>query len=160
MLTVVPTPIGNLRDITLRALDCLKEADLIVCEDTRQTRKLLDAYEIRKPMVSYHEHSGPGRAESILDEVRSGRSVALVSDGGTPLVSDPGFEIVHRAIGEGMRFEVLPGPAAFVTALVASGLATDRFGFFGFPPVKSAARRRFFAGLAGREETLLFYESP
>ncbi len=160
MLYLVPTPIGNLRDITLRALDCLKTADLILCEDTRRTQKLLTTYEIKKPLVSFHEHSGAGQLQEILNLLKEGKTLALVSDGGMPLVSDPGFELVHDALRNGIKIEALPGPNAALTALVASGLATDRFGFFGFPPAKSAARKKFFGGLEPWEETLIFYESP
>ncbi len=156
MLFIVPTPIGNLRDITLRALDVLKAADQIICEDTRHTQKLLSAYEIKKPLISFHEHSAPGKVKEILRMLEEGRNLALVSDGGTPLISDPGFQIVHEAIRNKFPFEVLPGASALTTALAASGLATDSFGFFGFLPQKSAARRKFLSSLAEREETLIF----
>lgn len=159
MLYIVPTPIGNLRDITLRALDTLKAVDLIVCEDTRQTQKLLKAYEIQKPLLSLHEHSAQGRVQEILGQLSEGKSAALVSDSGTPLVSDPGFELVREVLREKISLEVLPGPCAFVTAFVASGLATDAFSFFGFLPQKSAARKKILAKLEPREETLIFYES-
>jgi 16S rRNA (cytidine1402-2'-O)-methyltransferase len=160
MLYIVPTPIGNLRDITLRALDVLKQVDLIVCEDTRHTQKLLQAYEIQKPLISFHEHSGSGRIKEIINKLNAGSSIALVTDGGTPLVSDPGFQIVHEAIQNNLAFEVLPGPSAVITALVASGLACDSFSFFGFLPQKSVARLRALESLKERDETLLFYESP
>lgn len=160
MLSIVPTPIGNLKDITLRALEVLREADVIVCEDTRQTQKLLNAYEIKKQLVSFHEHSTREKAEKILDRAAQGERVALVSDGGMPLISDPGFEILHEAIKRNVPFEVLPGPSAVTTALVTSGLAPDAFTFYGFLPVKSAGRRKRLAELADREETLIFYESP
>ncbi len=160
MLSFVATPIGNLRDITLRALDVLKDADLILCEDTRRTQTLLERYEIKKPLMSHHEHSGPGRIEQVLRELESGRKVAVVSDGGMPLVSDPGFELLREVLRKGIPMEVLPGPCACVTALAASGLATDSFTFYGFLPPKSAARKKELSRLAGREETLIFYESP
>lgn len=160
MLTIVPTPIGNLRDITLRALEALKAADLILCEDTRHTLKLLTAYEIKKPLMSFHEHSSPGKVQEILGMLGEGKNLALVSDGGMPLISDPGFQIVHGAILQKIPFEVLPGPSALTTALAASGLATDAFSFFGFLPQKSAARKKFLSSIAEREETLIFYESP
>ena len=159
MLSVVPTPIGNLRDITLRALDALKAADLVVCEDTRRTAKLLAAYEIKKPMMSFHEHSGPGRAAAVMDQAKTG-NVALVSDGGTPLISDPGFDLVREALRSRIPVEVLPGPCAAVSALVSSGLAVDAFSFFGFLPAKSGARRTALKKIETREETLIFYESP
>ena len=160
MLFLIPTPIGNLRDITLRALDILKEADLIVCEDTRRTQKLLAAYAIKNPTLSFHEHSGPARLKEITDRLREGKSLAFVTDGGMPLVSDPGFELVREAIREGIGVCALPGPTAFVTALAASGLASERFSFFGFLPPKSAPRKNFFQELRDRKETLIFYESP
>ena len=160
MLSVVPTPIGHLRDITLRALDLLRSADFIACEDTRQTQKLITAYEIRKPLLSFHEHSGPARVAEILGHLKDGKNVALVSDGGMPVVSDPGFELLREVRRAGLEYEVLPGPNAALTALVASGLATDSFSFFGFLPQKSAARKKFLSTLCEREETLIFYESP
>ena len=160
MLSIVPTPIGNLRDITLRALDALKAADLIICEDTRHTQKLLTAYEIKKPLISFHEHSAPGKVKEIMAMLAEGKNLALVSDGGTPLISDPGFQIVNEAIRSKTPFEVLPGASALTTALAASGLATDSFSFFGFLPQKSAARKKFLSELLEREETLIFYESP
>src|SRR3989338_2960262 len=160
MLTLVPTPIGNLRDITLRALDALKAADLIICEDTRHTQKLLSAYEIKKPLLSFHEHSAPGKVAAIMGMLREGKNLALVSDGGTPLISDPGFQITHEAIRKKISFEVLPGASALTTALAASGLATDSFSFFGFLPPKSVARKKFLSSLVEREETLIFFESP
>ncbi|MBI3313724.1 MAG: 16S rRNA (cytidine(1402)-2'-O)-methyltransferase [Candidatus Omnitrophica bacterium] len=160
MLYLVPTPIGNLRDLTFRALDVLKNSDLVLCEDTRQTKKLFDAYEIQKPMMSFHEYSSKTKIEQILNTLREGKSVSLVSDGGTPLISDPGFELVQAALQQGLAVESLPGPSAVITALAGSGLAVDSFSFFGFPPAKSAARKKFFSELKTREETLIFYESP
>ena len=132
MLTIVPTPIGNLSDVTLRALEALKQADIIVCEDTRQTQKLLQHYAITKPMVSYHEHSSAQKAAGIVALLREGKRIALVSDGGMPLVSDPGFQVVHAVLAEQLPLEVLPGPSAVTMALVLSGLPTDSFSFFGF----------------------------
>ncbi|MDP3921322.1 MAG: 16S rRNA (cytidine(1402)-2'-O)-methyltransferase [Candidatus Omnitrophota bacterium] len=160
MLYLVPTPIGNLRDITLRALDVLMEVNGVICEDTRHTGKLLKHFNIEQPMISFHDHSGPGARENIIDLLKQGKHLALVADAGTPLVSDPGFKIVRDAIKNGISVEALPGPSAFVTALVASGLPTDSFGFFGFLPQKSAGRRKELGALASREETLIFYESP
>lgn len=165
MLYLVPTPIGNLRDITLRALDVLKEADVIVCEDTRRTRQLLDHYGVTSlrpslPMISFHEHSGAVSWRRILKELTEDKMVALVTDSGMPAISDPGFEIVRAAIRSGIRVEVLPGATAFVTALVASGLAVDSFSFFGFLPARRGQRRKFLERLKEREETLIFYESP
>lgn len=160
MLSLVPTPIGNLRDITLRALDVLKSADLILCEDTRRTQKLLSAYDISKPLMSFHEHSGAGRVEEILQKLSQEQNIALVSDAGMPLVSDPGFDLVHEVITRGLPMEVLPGPSALITALVASGLAVDSFSYEGFLSQKSAARKKELLKLETREETLIFYESP
>jgi len=160
MLTVVPTPIGNLSDITLRALEALKQADIIVCEDTRQTQKLLHHYEISKPLLSYHDHSAPQKTAGLTALLKEGKRLALVSDGGTPLVSDPGFQIVHEALAQGLPMEVLPGPSAVTTALVLSGLPTDSFSFLGFLSNKGQRRRHELEALAGREETLIFFESP
>ena len=160
MLYLVATPIGNLRDITLRALDILKMADLIVCEDTRQTQKLLSAYEISKPLTSFHEHSGQGKLTGLVDKLKAGENLAFVTDGGMPVISDPGFELVRECLKEKIKMEVLPGPNAAVTALAGSGLACYSFSFFGFLPQKSAARKNLLKSLIEREETLIFYESP
>lgn len=160
MLYLVPTPIGNLRDITVRALDVLKEADVIVCEDTRQTAKLLNHYEIKKPLDSFHDHSGPLKLEKLIRDLEEGKTLALVSDSGTPVLSDPGFPLVRAAIQKGIRVEALPGPCAAITALTASGLPSESFSFFGFLPQKTAARQKKLAGLSESSETLIFYESP
>lgn len=160
MLYLVPTPIGNLRDITLRAIDVLKAADFIVCEDTRRTHKLLAAYEIDKPLFSFHDHSSPEKLKALIAKLKENQTIALVSDAGTPLVSDPGFDLVHEAIRQGIKIEALPGPSAILTALVGSGLAVDAFSFFGFLPQKSSARKKILLHLEDREETLIFYESP
>ena len=160
MLSIVPTPIGNLSDITLRALEVLKQADLILCEDTRQTQKLLQHYAIAKPLSSYHEHSSAEKTAKVAGLLKEGQRLALVSDGGMPLVSDPGFQIVHAALAEGLPLEVLPGPSAVTTALVLSGLATDSFSFLGFLSNKGQKRKNELKGLADREETLIFFESP
>ncbi|HET9399550.1 MAG TPA: 16S rRNA (cytidine(1402)-2'-O)-methyltransferase [Candidatus Acidoferrales bacterium] len=166
-LFVVSTPIGNLEDITVRALRLLKECDVIACEDTRQTRKLLLRYSIDTRTVSYHEHNEKSRAAELLDEMRSGARVALVSDAGTPLVSDPGESLVLACIAAGIRVTPMPGPSATITALAASGLPTERFLFLGFAPAKSSERRREFHDLAamcwpavGGPATLIFYEAP
>ncbi len=160
MLSIVPTPIGNLRDITLRAIDALKSCDLILCEDTRHASKLLQTYEISKPLMSYHEHTGQGRTDEVIRRLGEGENIALISDGGMPLVSDPGFELLNMAIRKGLAVEVLPGACAVPMALVASGLATDSFSFYGFLSNKSASRRKFLASIEAREETAVFYESP
>lgn len=160
MLSIISTPIGNLGDITLRALEVLKQADIIVCEDTRRTQKLLQHYEILKPLLSYHDHSSAGKTAGLVALLKEGKHLALVSDGGMPLVSDPGFQIVHAVIGEKLPMEVLPGPSAVTNALVLSGLPTDSFSFHGFLSNKGERRRHELQALAEREETLIFFESP
>lgn len=159
-LFLVPTPIGNLADITLRALDVLRTVHWIAAEDTRHTRKLLTRYDIHKPLLSYHEHNARGREAELLDKIRTGQSVALVSDAGTPGVSDPGMLLVAAAVAHGLPVEVLPGPAAFLTALVASALPPYPFAFLGFPPNRTSGRKRFFARHGNLAMTLVFYESP
>jgi 16S rRNA (cytidine1402-2'-O)-methyltransferase len=160
VLYLVATPIGNLEDITLRALRVLREADLVACEDTRQTRKLLDHYGIHKPTVSYHEHNEALRSAELLEKLRSGTSVALVSDAGTPLISDPGYRLVIKAIESGIPVEPIPGASAILAALTASGLATDTFHFGGFLPARSTQRRKLLAKLKDEPATLVFYEAP
>ena len=159
-LYLVATPIGNLEDITYRAVRILREADLIACEDTRQTRKLLEHYEIRKPTISYHEHNEAERAEELVSRLLAGTTIALVSDAGMPLVSDPGYRLVRAALQCGVPVEALPGPSAALTALAASGLPTDSFHFGGFLPVKPGQRAKMLEGLAGSQATLIFYEAP
>jgi 16S rRNA (cytidine1402-2'-O)-methyltransferase len=159
-LFVVATPLGHLQDITLRALAVLREVSLIACEDTRHTRKLLQAHGILTPTTSYFEHNERFKGERILEALRSGRLVALVSDAGTPGISDPGFRLVRAARAEGIPVVPIPGPSAAVTALSVSGLPTDRFLFVGFLPPKPAARRRALEELGAVRETLVFYESP
>ena len=159
-LYVIATPIGNLEDITLRALRLLGEVDLIACEDTRHTRKLLAHYRISKPTLSYHEHNEHERAPELIDKLKSGMSIALVSDAGTPLVSDPGYALVQEAIAQGIQVVPVPGAAAFVAALAAAGLATGEFYFAGFLPSKPSQRRARLAGLTGVNATLVFYEAP
>jgi 16S rRNA (cytidine1402-2'-O)-methyltransferase len=159
-LYLVATPIGNLEDITLRALRVLKEADLIACEDTRHTRKLLSSYNISKPMISYHEHNERERARELADKLADGVSIALVSDAGTPLVSDPGFHLVKEAIERNIPVVSLPGPSAITTALVGSGLPTGEFTFAGFLPSRRGARRARLREFAETRSTLIFYEAP
>jgi 16S rRNA (cytidine1402-2'-O)-methyltransferase len=159
-LYLVATPIGNLEDITHRAVRVLKEADLIACEDTRRTRTLLEHYGIRSPMVSYHEHNETKRAGEILGRLLEGKRVALVSDAGTPLVSDPGYRLVRTAAEHGVPIQVLPGPSALLAALAASGLPTDQFHFAGFLPAKTGQRRKILEKLKSEEATLVFYEAP
>jgi 16S rRNA (cytidine1402-2'-O)-methyltransferase len=159
-LYLVATPIGNLEDITLRALRVLREVDLIACEDTRQTRKLLEHYGIHKPTLSYHEHNEAQRSGELLDKLRQGVSVALVSDAGTPLVSDPGYRLVAKAVEGGIPIEPLPGASAILAALTASGLPTDAFRFGGFLPARAGPRRKALARLKDEPATLVFYEAP
>ena len=159
-LYLVATPIGNLEDITHRALRILGESGLIACEDTRRTRRLLDHYEIRTPLVSYHEYNEAARSGELVDRLRRGGNVALVSDAGTPLISDPGYRLVAKAVAEGIRVEPVPGACASVTALSASGLPADSFHFAGFLPAKASRRRATLAGLRDIAATLVFYEAP
>ncbi|HEX5227920.1 MAG TPA: 16S rRNA (cytidine(1402)-2'-O)-methyltransferase [Bryobacteraceae bacterium] len=159
-LYIVATPIGNLEDITLRALRVLREVDRIACEDTRQTRKLLDRHGISKPLVSYHEHNEQARAEELLAEIEAGSNIALVSDAGTPLIADPGYRIVERARARGITVTPIPGPSALISALSASGLPTDSFHFGGFLPAKQTQRRKALEELKGLTATLVFYEAP
>ena len=159
-LYIVATPIGNLEDITLRALRVLKEADLIACEDTRHTRRLLAHYQISKPTVSYHEHNERERSAELVEKLEAGFNIALVSDAGTPLVSDPGFRIVREAIDRKIPVVPIPGPSAVITALSASGLPTGEFAFFGFLAARRAARRARLKELAEIKTTLVFYEAP
>lgn len=158
-LHVVATPIGNLMDITLRALQTLRDADAIACEDTRMTQRLLAAHGIATPLLSYHEHNAAKVRPRILKRLEAGECVALVSDAGTPLVSDPGYKLVRDCIAAGVPVTTAPGPSAAIAGLVLSGLPSDRFLFAGFLPPKSAARRQAAAELAGIGATLIFYES-
>jgi 16S rRNA (cytidine1402-2'-O)-methyltransferase len=159
-LYVVSTPIGNLEDITYRAVRILKEADWIACEDTRTTRRLLDHYGIETRTISYHEHNETERAAELIERIEQGESGALVSDAGTPLLSDPGYRLVHAAAQAGVRIEPLPGASALLAALVVSGLPTDQFHFGGFLPPKQGQRQRLLESLADEAATLIFYEAP
>lgn len=159
MLTLVPTPIGNLEDITLRGLRTLKEADLILCEDTRTSGFLLKYYEISKPLQSYHSHNEHKALESIIRKLKDNVQVALISDAGTPGISDPGFLIVREALKNDIKVECLPGATAFVPALVKSGLPSDSFVFEGFLPVKKG-RQTMFKKIADETRTIIIYESP
>ncbi len=154
------TPIGNLEDITFRAVRILRQADLIACEDTRQTRKLLEHYGIHKPLVSYHDHNERPRSEELIGELEAGRNVALVSDAGTPLIADPGFRLVAQARARGIPVSPIPGASAILAALSASGLPTDSFLFCGFLPPKAGQRRKALEASAGSEGTLVFFETP
>ncbi len=158
-LYVVATPIGNLRDITLRALDILAAADRVYAEDTRVARKLLDAYGLKPRLAAYHEHSAEAAREEILEALALGQSVALISDAGTPLISDPGFKLTRAAIEAGYRVFPIPGASALLAGLVASGLPSDRFLFAGFLPAKQAGRRAALAELADVDASLVLYES-
>jgi len=159
-LYLVATPIGNLEDITQRALRLLAEVDLIACEDTRHTKKLLNHYGIKTKSVSYHEHNERERAAELLQRLKSGSDVAIVSDAGTPGISDPGFKLARAAIENDIRVVPVPGPSALVAALVASGLAADEFFFGGFLPSRSGARRTRLSELQAIPVTLVFYEAP
>ncbi len=156
-LVVCPTPIGNLEDITLRVLSALRDADVVACEDTRRTRVLLDRYGVKARLVTYHEHNEERRASELVERMRAGETVALVSDAGMPLVSDPGYVLVRACVAAGLPVEVLPGPSAALTALVASGLPADEWRFAGFLPRKRGELRRVLAEPGG---TLVAFESP
>jgi len=159
-LYVVATPIGNLEDITLRALHILRNVDLIAAEDTRHTRKLLSHFRIQKPLTSHHSHSGPHANRKILEVLHEGQDVALVTDAGTPGISDPGSLLIHQVVQEGFHAVSIPGPTALVAALVVSGLPTHPFAFLGFPPAKGSSRKRFFQEHSRLTMTLVLYESP
>ena len=159
-LYIVPTPIGNLSDITQRALQILTDVDLIAAEDTRHTQKLLQHYGITTKTTSYHEHNERQRSEELIERLNQGKDIAIVSDAGTPGINDPGFRLVRLAIEKGIQVVSLPGPSAFVAALVASGLPTDEFFFGGFLPARSGARRSRLARLSNIPGTLIFYEAP
>ena len=159
-LYLVATPIGNLEDITLRAVRVLKQADLIACEDTRQTQKLLNHFGIVTPTISYHEHNEAERATELVEKLKQGARIAVVTDAGTPGISDPGFRVASLAIENNIPVVPIPGPAAFVAALVASGLSADVFTFRGFLPPKSGARRRVLEQIRTSSHTEIFYEAP
>jgi 16S rRNA (cytidine1402-2'-O)-methyltransferase len=160
LLTVVATPIGNLQDITLRALQALREADLIAAEDTRHSAVLLLHHDIRKPMLSMHEHNEASRTAALVEEIAGGKSVALVTDAGMPGISDPGFRLIRACRERGLPVTVLPGASAVLTALVGSGFPTDAFFFGGFLPVKSGRRRTELERSLARRETSIYFESP
>ncbi len=159
MLTLVPTPIGNLQDITLRALEVLKNADLILAEDTRTARFLLQHFQIEKRILSHHQHNEHNALKEVIRLLKEGNKIALVSDAGTPAISDPGFLIVRECIKEDIEVYCLPGPTAFIPALVMSGLPCDKFVFEGFLPQKKGRQSRFLF-LKEEERTIIFYESP
>jgi len=159
-LYLVATPIGNLEDITLRALRTLKECDLVAAEDTRRTGVLLKHFEISKPLISYFQFNEAKRSEEIISRLKAGEKIALVTDAGSPGISDPGERVVKAAINAGLRVGAVPGPAALIAGLTASGLPTDRFYFLGFLPHKSGQRRKVVESLKAIQDTLVFYESP
>jgi 16S rRNA (cytidine1402-2'-O)-methyltransferase len=160
MLYLVATPIGNLSDITLRALETLREVDFVASEDTRKTGRLLQHFNISKPQIAFHEHNEDRAGEKIIGLLQEGKSVALVTDAGTPGIADPGFTLVRRCHAADLPVTMIPGPTAFVMALVLSGLATHSFTFRGFPPRKPGKRRRFLEADQDSPYTLIYYESP
>ena len=159
-LFIVATPIGNLDDITFRAVQVLKSVDIVLAENTRHSKKLLLHLDILKTIRAFHEHNEREKTKAIIGEIRSGKSIALISDAGTPLISDPGYFLVAQAKKEGLKVVPIPGPTALITALSASGLASDSFTFLGFLPSKQTARVKLLKSLVGRTETSIFYESP
>ena len=159
MLYIIPSPIGNLQDITLRALEVLRAADLVLAEDTRTSGRLLQHFQIQKPLTPYHQHNEHKIVDHLVDQMKAGTTMAMLTDAGTPGVSDPAYLLVRACILADIRVECLPGATAFVPALVNSGLPMNRFCFEGFPPVKKG-RQTFFQGLAQETRTMVFYESP
>ena len=158
-LILIPTPIGNLDDLTLRAIECIKDVDLILCEDTRRSLKLLNHLQIKKPLKSFHKFNEHSKVEKVIIEIQSGIKVGLISDAGTPSISDPGYLIVKMCIDNNIDVECLPGPTALIPALVISGLPSERFTFEGFLPVKKGRNTRL-QELSSEKRTMIFYESP
>lgn len=159
-LYLVATPIGNLEDITFRAIRILKEVDIIAAEDTRQTLKLLNYYEIKKPLISYHRHNEEIKQELLIQKLKEGKNVALVSDAGTPVISDPGEIVVKEALKEGIRVIPIPGACALINAIIASGLDTKQFSFFGFLSVNKKLRKEQLKKIENEEKTVILYEAP
>ena len=159
-LYIVATPIGNLGDITIRAVDILKNVDLVLAEDTRHSKKLFAHYEIETSLRAFHEHNEKDKTEAIINEISSGKLIAMISDAGTPLISDPGYHLVSQAKKAGINVIPIPGPSALITALSSSGLASNSFTFFGFLPSKQVARIKFLQTKINLDETIIFYESP
>jgi len=159
-LYIVATPIGNMADITIRALDTLKSVDLIISEDTRETSKLLNHYQIEKSQISYRDQNHNRVYSTILETLQSGKSIALVSDSGTPLISDPGYKLVNELIKEGIKIDAIPGPSAVIGSLVVSGLPTDKFTFIGFMPKKPGQQDKMLQEYGALDSTLIIYESP
>jgi 16S rRNA (cytidine1402-2'-O)-methyltransferase len=160
MLYVVSTPIGNLGDITLRALDVLKTVDVIAAEDTRHSGMLLKHFEIKKPLLSYHEHNEAMRAAQLVERLAAGEDLALITDAGTPALSDPGARLIRECIKRGLPFMIIPGPSSILAALVGSGFSTEKFCFRGFLPIKSGQRERELRAAVNGQETTIFFESP
>jgi 16S rRNA (cytidine1402-2'-O)-methyltransferase len=160
MLFVVATPIGNLKDLTFRALEILKSVDLIAAEDTRHSAILLKHYNVRKPLISYYEHNEAKRTAELIKKLKEGATIALITDAGTPGLSDPGARLINECINCQIEFTVVPGPSSIIAALVGSGFAMDRFSFRGFLPVKSGRRERQLRAAAEQTETVIFFESP
>lgn len=160
MLFLVATPIGNLGDITLRALEALKDADVIACEDTRHSLHLLRHYQIEKPLVSYHEHNEARRTAELIEQIAAGKKVAIITDAGMPGISDPGHRLLRACQQRGLPYTILPGASALLTGLIGSGFPAEQFFWAGFLPVKSGGRERDLKAAAEREETTVFFESP
>lgn len=160
MLYIVATPIGNLADITLRGLEVLKDVDVVAAEDTRHSGLLLKHFAINKPFVSYHQHNEAARTSELVERLGRGENVALITDAGTPGLSDPGLRLIRQCIERELPFTIIPGASSILTALVGSGFSTERFSFRGFLPVKSGQRERELRAAAAREETTIFFESP
>ena len=160
VLYIVATPIGNLGDITIRAVEILKSVDFVLAEDTRHSKKLFAHYEINSPLSAFHEHNENERVSSIISEINSGKSIALISDAGTPLISDPGYQLVSEAKNIGVRVVPIPGPSAAIAALSSSGIASSSFTFFGFLPSKQTPRLKFLKAKKSLHEAMIFYESP
>ncbi len=160
MLYVVATPIGNLGDITMRALEILKDVDLVAAEDTRHSGILLKHYQIHKPLISYHEHNEAMRTAQLVERLAAGEKIALISDAGIPGISDPGARLIRECIKRALPFTIIPGPSSIPTALVGSGFSTEKFFFGGFLPIKSGRRERELRSAATREETSIYFESP
>jgi len=160
VLYLVATPIGNLADITLRAVQILREVDFVICEDSRRSGMLLKHLDIKKPLRTYHDHTSEGKHEALVRELKEGARAAYITDAGTPLISDPGFSLVRDLIQAGVRIESIPGPTAFVSALIVSGLPTHAFTFVGYLPQKDKARQNVLRELVTEKRSLIFYESP
>ena len=159
-LYIVATPIGNLSDMSIRAVDILKNVDLVLAEDTRHSKKLFAHYEIDTPLKAFHEHNEKDKTEKVINEINAGQSIAMISDAGTPLISDPGYHLVSKAKKAGLNVVPVPGPSALIAAISSSGVASSSFTFFGFLPSKPVARLKLLQSKANLDETIVFYESP